>query len=174
MALLEKHRNSFPDKSGSTFTFERFPENSTFAGSANPSWPSWYPVIDYARCNNCGQCAEFCLFGVYEKSDGKVAVVNPKSCKNNCPACARICPQVAIVFPKYAQGGVIGGSESFDEVAEMQRLQQDTDTILGNDIYQALESRKMKRRLIIRGDAMERAIRERDEALGHNPPSGPV
>ena len=133
---------------------------------AKPSWPAWYPVIDYGRCNGCGQCAEFCLFGVYRKTGGKVEVINPASCKNNCPACARICPQVAIVFPKYLQGGVIGGADTIDETAEMHRLQHDTDAILGSDIYQALENRKMKRRTIIRADAMEQAIRDRDEALG--------
>ena len=44
-------------------------------------WPSWYPVLDYDRCTACGQCADFCLFGVYEKMDSKVSVVNPKACK---------------------------------------------------------------------------------------------
>jgi NAD-dependent dihydropyrimidine dehydrogenase PreA subunit len=133
---------------------------------ADPTWPAWYPVIDYGRCNGCGQCAEFCLFGVYRKTGGKVLVVNPASCKNNCPACARICPQIAIIFPKYLQGGVIGGADTVDETAEIRRLQHDTDAILGSDIYQALENRKMKRRKIIRADAMEQAIRDRDEALG--------
>jgi NAD-dependent dihydropyrimidine dehydrogenase PreA subunit len=132
---------------------------------SDPSWPAWYPVIDEIRCNSCGQCSDFCLFGVYQKTEGKVSVVNPKNCKNNCPACARICPRVAIIFPKYAPGGAIGGSESMDETTEMQRLQQDTDAILGSDIYQALEQRKLKRRLVIREDEMEQAIRERDEAL---------
>ena len=134
---------------------------------ADPSWPSWYPVIDGQRCNSCGQCADFCLFGVYQKMDGKVAVINPKSCKNNCPACARICPRVAILFPKYGLGGAIGGSESGDETLEMKRLQQDTDAILGSDIYHALEQRKMKRRMVIREDLMQQAVREREEALSN-------
>jgi len=127
-------------------------------------WPSWYPVIDYSRCTACGQCADFCLFGVYEKADGKVRVVNPKGCKNNCPACARICPQTAIIFPKYKQGGAISGSDSIDEIAEQQRLQQDMNSILGNDIYKALEQRKAKRQSIIKADAMKKAMEERDKA----------
>ena len=137
---------------------------------ADPSWPAWYPLIDNARCNACGQCTEFCLFGVYQKINGKVEVVNPRSCKNNCPACARICPRVAIIFPKYAPGGMIGGSESSDEAREMQRLRQDTDAILGTDIYQSLEQRKMKRRSVIRDDVMKQAIRERDAALSKKVP----
>jgi Pyruvate/2-oxoacid:ferredoxin oxidoreductase delta subunit len=127
-------------------------------------WPSWYPVVDYSRCTACGQCADFCLFGVYEKVEGMVKVINPKGCKNNCPACARICPQTAIIFPKYKQGGAISGSDSIDEIAEQQRLQQDMSSILGGDIYKALEQRKLKRQSIIKADAMKKAIEERDKA----------
>ena len=137
------------------------PEKELASGSA---WPSWYPLIDHERCNNCMQCADFCLFGVYSKTASQVKVINPQGCKNNCPACARICPNVAIVFPKYSAGGPISGSVSIDEAGEMLRLKQDTETILGNDIYQALEQRKLKKRLMIREDALEQAIRERDEA----------
>ena len=52
------------------------------------------------------------------------------------------------VFPKYSGEGAIGGSDSIDERFEMQRLQQDTENILGDDIYKALEQRKLKRRMI--------------------------
>jgi len=132
---------------------------------SEPEWPSWFPMIDYSRCTSCGQCAEFCLFGVYEKSDGKVLVVNPKGCKNNCPACARICPQTAIVFPKYQQGGAIAGASSIDDTAEQQRQREDVDTILGSDIYKALEQRKAKRHAIIKAEAMNKALEERDKAI---------
>ena len=128
-------------------------------------WKPWFPVIDYSRCNHCGQCADFCLFSVYRKSADRVEVVNPANCKDNCPACARICPGVAIVFPKYSGEGAIGGSDSIDERFEMQRLQQDTENILGDDIYKALEQRKLKRRMIIREDLMQKAILERDQAM---------
>ena len=67
---------------------------------APSSWVPWFPVIDSARCVNCKKCVDFCLFGVYA-SDGKsVKVVQPDHCKTDCPACARICPQNAIIFPK--------------------------------------------------------------------------
>lgn len=128
-------------------------------------WPAWFPMIDYSRCSSCGQCAEFCLFGVYEKMDGKVQVVHPQGCKNNCPACARICPQTAIVFPKYQLGGAIAGDESINEVAEQERQRQDLNDILGSDIYKALELRKVKRRAIIKEEAMNKALEERDSAL---------
>ncbi|MCD6405162.1 MAG: 4Fe-4S binding protein, partial [Planctomycetes bacterium] len=65
-------------------------------------WVPWFPVIDYDRCINCKQCMNFCLFGTFSLSeDGTVVVSSPSSCKTNCPACGRICPQVAIMFPKY-------------------------------------------------------------------------
>lgn len=129
-------------------------------------WPSWYPVIDYTRCNTCGQCADFCLFGVYEKRDNKVVVVHPKGCKNNCPACGRICPQTAIVFPKYEHDGAIAGADTIDEIAEHQRQSQDIGTILGSNIYKALEMRKAKRQSIIRSAAMQKAMQERELASG--------
>lgn len=127
-------------------------------------WPSWFPAIDYSRCTACGQCADFCLFGVYQKTDKRVVVTNPKGCKNNCPACGRICPQTAIVFPKYDQGGAISGADTIDEIAEQQRQKHDVDTILGSNIYKALEMRKAKRQSIIRSEAMRKAMEERDIA----------
>ena len=129
-------------------------------------WPSWYPVIDHARCTQCGQCSDFCLFGVYERSDGQVKVINPRGCKNNCPACARICPSTAIIFPKYAHGGAIGGSDEIDEKAEQQRQARDIENILGDDLYEALERRKVKRKSIVREEIMLKAMAERDQALG--------
>lgn len=77
-------------------------------------WVPWFPVIDYGRCVNCKQCLNFCLFGVYGVcEDGKVAVVKPAGCKTNCPACARVCPEGAIIFPKYGDSPING-----DEVDE--------------------------------------------------------
>ena len=61
---------------------------------------AWYPVIDRERCKDCGQCRQFCLFGVYtQDAAGHVRVEKPLHCKPGCPACARICPAAAIVFP---------------------------------------------------------------------------
>lgn len=128
-------------------------------------WPSWYPLIDYSRCTACMQCADFCLFGVYSKTEGRVEVTNPKGCKNNCPACARICPSTAIIFPKYKNGGAVGGSDLIDEYAEQKRQAMDIGDFLGSDIYSALEKRKVKRQSIIRQEAMRKAIDERDNAL---------
>jgi NAD-dependent dihydropyrimidine dehydrogenase PreA subunit len=72
-------------------------------------WVPWFPVIDYDRCRSCKQCLNFCLFGVYGLSDeGRVEVRKPAGCKTNCPACARVCPNQAIIFPKYADPHING------------------------------------------------------------------
>jgi hypothetical protein len=71
----------------------------------------WYPVVDLSRCTNCGHCLQFCLFGVYElDADGQVRVSQPDSCKAGCPACSRICPSSAIMFPLYHQDPAIAGA----------------------------------------------------------------
>jgi NAD-dependent dihydropyrimidine dehydrogenase PreA subunit len=72
------------------------------------AWRVWYPVIDYDRCTGCRQCVSFCLFGVYEVVEGRVVVARPRKCKDNCPACARICPAGAIIFPKHPNAPING------------------------------------------------------------------
>jgi len=71
----------------------------------------WYPVIDQSRCVNCHHCLQFCLFGVYTLDDeGAVCATNPDSCKPGCPACSRICPKGAIIFPLYERDPAIAGA----------------------------------------------------------------
>ncbi len=78
-----------------------------------PMEPSlrWYPVIDRSRCSNCRNCLQFCLFGVYDTDEtGAVTVTKPDSCKHGCPACSRVCPSGAIMFPLYGQSAAISGA----------------------------------------------------------------
>ena len=69
-----------------------------------------------------------------------------------------------MIFPKYRHGGAIGGSDEIDEQAEHRRQAQDIEDFLGNDIYEALQRRKMKRQSIIKDEAMKKALSERDMA----------
>lgn len=73
--------------------------------------PRWFPVLDASRCVNCQHCLQFCLFGVYElDADGNVTVCHPDQCKPGCPACSRVCPQSAIMFPLYEKDAAIAGA----------------------------------------------------------------
>ena len=75
----------------------------------------WYPVIDYSLCTSCGQCRDFCLFGVYSvysvEDGGKVVPTKPDNCKPGCPACSRVCPAGAIMFPHYEADPAIAGGD---------------------------------------------------------------
>lgn len=73
--------------------------------------PRWYPVIDEERCESCYECVNFCLFGVFDvREDGRVFTAQPDACRPGCPACARVCPGGAIVFPLYPDPAIAGGN----------------------------------------------------------------
>ncbi len=102
----------------------------------------WFPVIDYSRCTKCGACMDFCLFGVYgKKDDGTIDVAHPLNCKDNCPACARICPHHAIIFPKYNKAPVNGDLEGCAEDAPHKTP---IFALSGEDLYKALSKRNNK------------------------------
>jgi NAD-dependent dihydropyrimidine dehydrogenase PreA subunit len=119
------------------------------------SWKPWFPVIDYGRCTNCMQCLSFCLFDVYGVStDGKIKVQKAQNCKTDCRACSRVCPEVAILFPKY-KSGPINGDEVKQEDLQREKMKVDISALLGGDIYSALRQRS--------DQAKQRFSRERDE-----------
>ena len=71
--------------------------------------PRWYPIIDVSQCTACLECVNYCLFGVYTIGDGSYPFVGqPDSCRDGCPACARVCPSQAIMFPLYEDRGIAG------------------------------------------------------------------
>lgn len=89
---------------------------SVVSEAAGAARPRWYPVIDYERCVSCKQCLDFCLFGVYSlDAEGQVRATSPDNCKPGCPACARVCPAGAIMFPEYAASPTIAGSDAPEE-----------------------------------------------------------
>ncbi len=119
-----------------------------------PKWKPWFPVIDYSRCTNCMQCLSFCLFDVYGVKNGKIHVQNQDNCKTDCPACSRVCPEVAIMFPKYRHGPINGDEVTADDVRR-EKMKVDISALLGGDIYQLLRDRSAK--------ARSRFAKERDE-----------
>ena len=122
-------------------------------------WPPWFPVLDYDRCINCKQCMSFCLFGVFEiEGDGRVVVRNPHHCKVYCPACARICPEAAIMFPKLDQAPFNGAEPDPNAHAA---TQVNLTEALGQDLYATLRSRGKGQRFAP-ADARARAQAERD------------
>jgi Pyruvate/2-oxoacid:ferredoxin oxidoreductase delta subunit len=119
------------------------------------SWKPWFPVIDYNRCTNCMQCLTFCLFGVYGvDKERKIQVQTPSNCKTDCPACSRVCPEVAILFPKYKSGPINGDEVNAADI-EREKMKVDISALLGGDIYSALRQRSEH--------ARSRFAKERDE-----------
>lgn len=108
----------------------------------------WYPVIDRSLCTGCGTCHDYCLFSVYavtakEAAPGRVRVAAPLNCKTGCPACARLCPAGALLFPFCAEADLNGeiaqpGHRSADEIA----------AALGDDPMRLLAERRKRKGLI--------------------------
>ena len=120
------------------------------------AWKPWFPVIDYDRCTNCMQCLTFCLFDVYgvDRQD-KIQVQNQDNCKTDCPACSRVCPEVAILFPKYKKGPINGDVVRQEDV-KREAMKVDISALLGGDLYASLRNRQ--------SDARKRFSTERDES----------
>jgi Pyruvate/2-oxoacid:ferredoxin oxidoreductase delta subunit len=120
-------------------------EAATFAAEKMLQQPGrrWYPVIDYSRCTNCMECLDFCLFGVYgvDKLD-RITVENQDNCKRGCPACSRVCPEQAIMFPDYKTPAIAGAP-----VGAISGLKIDLTKLFGG------------------GDALAIAAQERDTEL---------
>jgi NAD-dependent dihydropyrimidine dehydrogenase PreA subunit len=110
-----------------------------------PAGRRWYPVIDYSRCTNCLECLDFCLFGVYGvDSLERIITENQDQCKKGCPACSRVCPQQAIIFPEYKSPAIAGA-----ETGAVGGLKIDLSKLFGGDV----------------GDALAVAVQERDREL---------
>ncbi|VTS06702.1 ATP-binding protein [Tuwongella immobilis] len=105
----------------------------------------WYPVIDYSRCTNCMECLDFCLFGVYGlDSWDKILVENQDNCKKGCPACSRVCPEQAIMFPEYKSPAIAGA-----DTGAVGGLKIDLTRLFGGESQ----------------DAVSQAVAERDAEL---------
>lgn len=104
----------------------------------------WYPVIDFSRCTNCMECIDFCLFGVYGVDVvDTILVEQPDNCRKGCPACSRVCPENAIIFPQHKTPAIAGSA------ADVGSLKIDLSRLFGAPD----------------ADAVDIAARERDEQL---------
>lgn len=111
---------------------------------AEPTKRRWYPVIDYDRCTNCMECIDFCLFGVYGVDTSDLILVEAQdNCKKGCPACSRVCPENAIIFPGHKTPAIAGAD------GEIAGLKIDLSQLFGGDA----------------GNALEQAVKERDTEL---------
>lgn len=102
----------------------------------------WYPVIDYSRCTNCMECIDFCLFGVYGVDTvDRILVESQDNCKKGCPACSRVCPANAIIFPQHKSAAIAGAD------GEIGSLKIDLSQLFGG------------------ASALDQAVAERDAEL---------
>ena len=110
------------------------------------NWIPWFPVIDYDRCTNCKQCLSFCPFGVYSlDEDDNVAVTEPENCKNNCPACARVCPSLAIMFPKFGDRPINGDDVKPEDMVKAAEVREKQKADLAEKgIHSVLAKRKLQ------------------------------
>ncbi|MCA9085041.1 MAG: ferredoxin family protein [Planctomycetaceae bacterium] len=105
----------------------------------------WYPVIDYSRCTNCMECIDFCLFGVYGVDAlDRILVEEQDNCKKGCPACSRVCPENAIIFPHHKSPAIAGAD------GEVGGIKIDLSRLFGGDDG---------------ASALETAVLERDREL---------
>jgi MinD superfamily P-loop ATPase len=92
------------------------------------------------------ECIDFCLFGVYGVDGAETILVEqPDNCRKGCPACSRVCPENAIIFPQHKTPTIAGANI----VGETMKI--DLSLLFG-----APESDK---------SAEEIAVAERDEQL---------
>jgi len=60
---------------------------------------TWYPVIDYMLCEECGACSGMCAHGVYELTVAPTPrVIHPENCIDHCHGCGNKCPDGAITY----------------------------------------------------------------------------
>ncbi len=121
--------------------------------------PRWYPVIDYDRCTNCLECLNFCLFGVFgmDKSE-EVFVEQADACRDGCPACSRVCPSQAIMFPRHDSRAVAGDPTASDDGFNLDLVQ-----LLGSSTPGQIAAAERDKALAAQKDDLDRLVDDLDE-----------
>ncbi len=119
----------------------------------------WYPVIDYDRCTNCLECLNFCLFGVFgmDKSQ-QIFVEQADACRDGCPACSRVCPSQAIMFPRHDSPAVAGDPTASDDGFNLDLVQ-----LLGSATPEQIAAAERDKALAARQDDLDRLVDDLDE-----------
>ena len=141
--VIDRVRSWIGDRSGEAdLTMERLEETTR---------RRWYPVIDFDRCTNCMECVDFCLFGVYglDAAD-TILVEQPDNCRKGCPACSRVCPENAIMFPQH-KAPAIAGAEVDDDAGFKIDLSQLFGAPSGGDDRIATAARERDEQLLLTG-----------------------
>lgn len=99
-----------------------------------PTVKRWYPVISLTDCIGCLECVNFCLFGVYTIGEGDLPIVDqPDACRDGCPACSRVCPSAAIMFPMH-DDPIIAGRKIRLPGMDQQQAESERDRHLSGKI----------------------------------------
>ncbi|QDT09197.1 ATP-binding protein [Planctomycetes bacterium K23_9] len=132
----------------------------------------WYPVIDFSRCTNCMECVDFCLFGVYGVDGAEnILVEQPDNCRKGCPACSRVCPENAIIFPQHKAPAIAGAQVDGEEGFKID-LSQLFGAPAGGDDPIATAARERDEQLLLTGrDAVgiDDQLKRRQENLAVKP-----
>jgi ferredoxin len=103
------------------------------------------------------------VYGVDEQQ--RIQVQNNDNCKTNCPACSRVCPEAAIMFPKY-KAGPINGDIVSDADLQREKMKVDISALLGGDVYSMLRERSERARSRFSKERdSDKALKERQKCL---------
>ncbi|MCX8132120.1 MAG: 4Fe-4S ferredoxin [Clostridia bacterium] len=78
---------------------------------------TWYPVISYENCTECGACFNKCSHGVFELKASCPVVVHPEGCVQGCHGCGNLCPVGAIEYVGDNTGWVPPGKKDVADEA---------------------------------------------------------